>query len=259
MTPALDKLAGLGERTGHGFPDPEPAVRPLPPHGRRRGWRIGVAIGDQVLDLQRAGLIDGDRHERADGLPGAERRRACGGAISQGLRSGSATAAPLREALVPQAEVALGLPCEIGDYTDFYTSIHHATTVGKQFRPDNPLLPNYKWVPIGYHGRASSIGASARDRACSGARMGQTKRADARRAQRRTEPAARLRARTRRVHRRGRTQLGEPIPIVDGRGARVRPRPVQRLDARATSRPGSTSRSGRSSRRISPARSRPGW
>jgi fumarylacetoacetase len=52
------------------------------------------------------------------------------------------------------------LPCRIGDYTDFYASIHHATTVGKQFRPDNPLLPNYKWVPIGYHGRASSIGVS---------------------------------------------------------------------------------------------------
>jgi fumarylacetoacetase len=52
----------------------------------------------------------------------------------------------------------MGVPCEIGDYTDFYTSIHHATTVGKQFRPDNPLLPNYKWVPIGYHGRVSSIG-----------------------------------------------------------------------------------------------------
>ena len=48
----------------------------------------------------------------------------------------------------------------IGDYTDFYTGIHHATAVGKLFRPDNPLLPNYKWVPIGYHGRASSIGVS---------------------------------------------------------------------------------------------------
>ncbi|HKW85168.1 MAG TPA: fumarylacetoacetase, partial [Burkholderiaceae bacterium] len=51
-------------------------------------------------------------------------------------------------------------PCAIGDYTDFYTGIHHATTVGKLFRPDAPLLPNYKWVPIGYHGRASSIGIS---------------------------------------------------------------------------------------------------
>jgi fumarylacetoacetase len=51
----------------------------------------------------------------------------------------------------------MALPCDIGDYTDFYASIHHATNVGAMFRPDNPLLPNYKWVPIGYHGRASSI------------------------------------------------------------------------------------------------------
>ena len=51
----------------------------------------------------------------------------------------------------------LDLPCTIGDYTDFYTGIHHATAVGKLFRPDNPLLPNYKWGPIGYHGRVSSL------------------------------------------------------------------------------------------------------
>ena len=54
----------------------------------------------------------------------------------------------------------MAVPCRIGDYTDFYTGIHHATSVGKLFRPDEPLLPNYKWVPIGYHGRASSIGVS---------------------------------------------------------------------------------------------------
>jgi fumarylacetoacetase len=59
--------------------------------------------------------------------------------------------------LVPMAEVELLLPASIGDYTDFYASVHHATNVGSMFRPDNPLLPNYKWVPIGYHGRASSI------------------------------------------------------------------------------------------------------
>jgi fumarylacetoacetase len=58
------------------------------------------------------------------------------------------------------SSIELGLPCQIGDYTDFYTGIHHATTVGKLFRPDNPLLPNYQWVPIGYHGRGSSIRAS---------------------------------------------------------------------------------------------------
>jgi fumarylacetoacetase len=56
--------------------------------------------------------------------------------------------------------VTLTLPCEIGDFTDFYSSIYHATAVGSLFRPDNPLLPNYKWVPIGYHGRASSVDVS---------------------------------------------------------------------------------------------------
>jgi fumarylacetoacetase len=59
--------------------------------------------------------------------------------------------------LVSMAEAELLLPARIGDYTDFYASVYHATNVGSMFRPDNPLLPNYKWVPIGYHGRASSI------------------------------------------------------------------------------------------------------
>ncbi|MEI2721109.1 MAG: fumarylacetoacetate hydrolase family protein [Gemmatimonadales bacterium] len=63
----------------------------------------------------------------------------------------------LTPALMPQDEVEMLLPLTIGDYTDFYASVHHATNVGSMFRPDNPLLPNYKWVPIGYHGRASSI------------------------------------------------------------------------------------------------------
>jgi fumarylacetoacetase len=59
--------------------------------------------------------------------------------------------------LTPLAEVDLLLPCNIPDYTDFYASIHHATNVGLLFRPDHPLLPNYKWIPIAYHGRASSV------------------------------------------------------------------------------------------------------
>ena len=59
--------------------------------------------------------------------------------------------------LVPQSAATMQLPAAIGDYTDFYASIFHATNVGKLFRPDQPLLPNYKWVPIGYHGRSSSI------------------------------------------------------------------------------------------------------
>ena len=66
----------------------------------------------------------------------------------------------LKKCLVPQNEAEFSLPAHIGDFTDFYISIHHATAIGRLFRPDNPLLPNYKWIPIGYHGRSSSIGVS---------------------------------------------------------------------------------------------------
>jgi len=123
-------------------------------------WRIGVAIGDQVLDLRRTRTIDSDNMNRLMRLR-RPARLALRQAISQGLRRGSDLEERFREALIPQAEVEMGVPCEIGDYTDFYTSIHHATSVGRQFRPDNPLLPNYKWVPIGYHGRTSTIGVSS--------------------------------------------------------------------------------------------------
>ncbi|UUZ76602.1 fumarylacetoacetate hydrolase family protein [Polaromonas sp. P1(28)-13] len=131
------------------------------PFGRFRteddsDWRIGVAIGDQVLDLRTAKLIDScDMNRFMRLLP--EIRRSVRQAIVEGLRVGSAQQNTFKAALHAQSAVELGLPCQIGDYTDFYTSIHHATTIGKQLRPDNPLLPNYKWVPIGYHGRASSI------------------------------------------------------------------------------------------------------
>ena len=139
------------------------------PFGRFRAeddadWRIGVAIGDQVLDLCAVSLIDHcDMNRLMRLLP--DERRSLREAISEGLRVGSPRQKMLQAALRAQAGVELGLPCQIGDYTDFYTSVHHATTIGKQLRPDNPLLPNYKWVPIGYHGRASSIvpsGASFR-------------------------------------------------------------------------------------------------
>ena len=134
------------------------------PFGRFRrdtasDWSIGVAIGDRVLDLQRTGLVADSNMHRLMGLRRDE-RAALRQALSAGLRRGSPHESRLRSALEPQAAVEMGMPCEIGDYTDFYTSIHHATTVGKLFRPDNPLLPNYKWVPIGDHGRASSIGVS---------------------------------------------------------------------------------------------------
>jgi fumarylacetoacetase len=134
------------------------------PLGRFRGddtqpWRLGVAIGEHIVDLQKAGLID---TQNVDAVLSADlrARRVLRRTLSEGLRAGSAGRPRFQAALVAQADVELGLPCEVRDYTDFYTSVHHATTIGKQFRPDNPLLPNYKWVPIGYHGRASSIMAS---------------------------------------------------------------------------------------------------
>ena len=118
--------------------------------------RIGVAIGDRILDLRAAGLVD---HADMNALMAAtpEQRAELRSRLSQGLAEGSDRQADWASCLVAQADATLHVPCRIGDYTDFYTSVHHATTVGKQFRPDNPLLPNYKWVPIGYHGRASSI------------------------------------------------------------------------------------------------------
>lgn len=121
--------------------------------------RIGVAIGDQVLDLRAAGLIGTDDMNALMGAPAAE-RRVLRERISAGLRRGSAHQTAWENALCAQAHVQMLVPCRIGDYTDFYTSVHHATNAGRLFRPDNPLLPNYKWVPIGYHGRASSVVAS---------------------------------------------------------------------------------------------------
>lgn len=121
-----------------------------------REWRIGVAIGDQVLDLAAAGLVghcDMNRLMRSHPAERAMLRLA----LSKGLREGGTQDGGLREFLRPIADVELGVPCRIGDYTDFYVGIHHATAVGRLFRPDQPLLPNYKWIPIGYHGRASTI------------------------------------------------------------------------------------------------------
>jgi len=118
--------------------------------------RIGVAIGECVVDVAAAGFsVATDMN--AFLAQGAAARRALRLALSRALRAGSRDEMRVRPHVLPRAAVELALPCTIGDYTDFYTSIHHATSVGRQFRPDNPLLPNYRWVPIGYHGRASSI------------------------------------------------------------------------------------------------------
>jgi fumarylacetoacetase len=111
--------------------------------------RIGAAIGDSILPLN--AWLHGETLNAYMALP-ASQRRGLRQEISKALRHGS----PARD-LILQSDAEMLLPAAIGDYTDFYASIHHATNVGRMFRPDNPLLPNYKHVPIAYHGRASSI------------------------------------------------------------------------------------------------------
>ena len=132
--------------------------------------RGGVAIGDLVLDLGaalQAGLFEGEA-ARAAGLAagptlnalmaaGPVPRRALRARLSALFADGAPEQAVAGPLLVPASACTMHLPATIGDYTDFYAGIHHATNVGKLFRPDNPLLPNYKFVPIGYHGRSSSI------------------------------------------------------------------------------------------------------
>jgi hypothetical protein len=127
-------------------------------------WRMGVAIGDQVLDLRAAGLVDHADMQRLMALS-VPARRNLRHAISNGLRSGSVHQADWQHAQHPADAVVLGTPCPIGNYTDFYVGIHHATAVGKLFRPDNPLLPNYHWIPIGYHGRWGNSGQAKTHRA----------------------------------------------------------------------------------------------
>jgi fumarylacetoacetase len=136
--------------------------------------RVGVAIGDALVDVQAAlsrGLLYGEALPAAEACTrptmnalmalGRLPARALRTQLSELLRIGGAghdAQASLGPALlVAQREATLHLPATVGDYTDFYASVHHATNVGRMFRPDNPLLPNYKWVPIGYHGRASSV------------------------------------------------------------------------------------------------------
>ena len=113
--------------------------------------RLGVAIGDQILDVTAAFGISCMKDVMAMRRASRAELRS---RISELLARHTAGAESL---LAPMAGARLLLPCEIGDYSDFYASIHHATNVGKMFRPDNPLLANYKWLPVGYHGRASSI------------------------------------------------------------------------------------------------------
>lgn len=143
---------------------------------RRKGsdeaWRGGVAIGDQIVDLKAAyntagvsfpgaaaAALEAAAHETLNAFMGMgpQNWSALRAALSRVLAAGSPAQKLIQACLVPQNQAEYRVPARVGDYTDFYTSIHHATHIGSLFRPDNPLMPNYKWIPIGYHGRASSV------------------------------------------------------------------------------------------------------
>ncbi|MEZ4920239.1 MAG: fumarylacetoacetase [Saprospiraceae bacterium] len=130
--------------------------------------RPGIAIGDHIVDLRaaaEAGLFGKKRYYKNLFAPAT---------LNDFIREGKAHSNRIRKKvqnwlckderpenaeaiLVDRLSANMYMPIEVGDYTDFYSSIEHATNVGKMFRPDNPLLPNWKWIPVGYHGRSSSI------------------------------------------------------------------------------------------------------
>jgi fumarylacetoacetase len=140
--------------------------------GSHEAFRGGVAIGDQVIDLaaaHAAGVLDGLGAQAlaAASGPALNHFFAEGPAAWRALRHGlfdvllAGASGPkveaLRACLVPQDAVEFTVPTRVANYTDFYTSIHHARNVGKVIRPDDPLSPNFQWLPIAYHGRASSV------------------------------------------------------------------------------------------------------
>lgn len=168
FTHNADRTSWLPDANGHAeFPIQNLPLGVFAPDGSD-DRRLGTAIGDHILDLRglfEAGLIEGDaaafgaRTLNALFARPAPERRALRQRLST-LLSEAAHQAAVSPHLYAAQTCTLYLPAEIGDYTDFYVGIHHATAVGKLFRPDNPLLPNYKHVPIGYHGRASSVRVS---------------------------------------------------------------------------------------------------
>lgn len=135
---------------------------------RAQESHIGVAIGDSILDL-RACIDLGYLDELPRSIREACWQPTLAALMAQGRTASRAVRAAVTQLLaedsrhrdarllVPQAGTTMVMPVAVGDYTDFYASIHHAARVGRLFRPDHPLLPNYKYVPIGYHGRASSL------------------------------------------------------------------------------------------------------
>lgn len=144
--------------------------------GDDRDWRGGIGIGDQILDIQAAlanSLFDDSVRFAAEAaslsslnrfmaLP-RQQRRSLRRAVSALLTQGHDRWRLTSECLVPQREVEFSLPARTENFTDFYSSLSHATNVGRLFRPDNPILPNYRWLPVGYTGRTSSLLVSGVD------------------------------------------------------------------------------------------------
>ncbi len=171
--PALRSWVGSANRADTDFPIQNLPFGVFRRCGSHESWRGGVAIGDEILDLGAPALQAIATGVAAEALAacrgpklnpclalGRQAWSSLRGFLSEVLRVDSSHAAELHSALVAQRDAEYAVPATIGGYTDFYASIHHATAVGRLFRPDNPLLPNYKWVPVGYHGRTSSIGVS---------------------------------------------------------------------------------------------------
>jgi fumarylacetoacetase len=171
--PALRSWVDSANRAGGDFPIQNLPFGVFRPAAGGAAFRGGVAIGDQVFDLAQLHALGVLRGRAAEALAacahsslngfmaqGRSASSALRAALSELLRTGSPLAARLAALLTPQSAVEYRLAAEVGDFTDFYASLHHATAVGRLLRPDNPLLPNYKWVPIAYHGRASSVRVS---------------------------------------------------------------------------------------------------
>ncbi len=154
--PALETWVESAHAPGCEFPIQNLPLGIFKCKGRKEPARGGVAIGDQILDLAALDIRTGPTLNGFAGMgrPAARKLRR---ELSRALSVKSRQKKRLQKYLVPMKQAELFLPVAIGDYSDFFTGIHHATNMGRMFRPDNPLMPNYKWVPIGYHGRGSSI------------------------------------------------------------------------------------------------------
>jgi fumarylacetoacetase len=174
--PALRSWVASANRPDCDFPIQNLPFAVFRRAGGGENFRCGVAIGDCVLDLGALDMLGPFEGLSAEALaacaePSLNRLMTLGRnawvalrrGLSQCLREGAPRAAELGTVLIQQRDAEFTLPARIGNYTDFYASIHHATAVGRLFRPDQPLLPNYKWVPIAYHGRASSLGVSGQE------------------------------------------------------------------------------------------------